>query len=344
MGRLIIACVLGVGSAPSEGPAADRFAFTQVEMAVPVKIVLYAPDEPTATTAARAAFERIHELNGVLSDYDPESELRDLEVAAAGEEPVPVGDDLFRVLERSQELARRSGGAFDVTVGPVVRVWRRARQRGGLPVARRLDPARELVGYDLLRLDPDAKTVTFAKPGMRLDFGGIAKGYAVDEALKVLREHGITRALVDAGGDMALGDPPPGEPGWRVGVAPLEADGPPSRILLLKNRAVATSGDLWQFVEIRGRRYSHIVDPRTGQALTERSSVTVVAPDGMTADGLASALSVLGPAKGLALADATSGVAALIVRAPEGKVEVHESRRWKELPASQREAPASGNR
>jgi len=334
MGRLIIACVLGVGSAPSEGPTPARFAFTQVEMAVPVKVVLYAPDEAAATTAARAAFERIHALNAVLSDYDPESELSRVEQAAAGGEPVPVGDDLYGVLTRAQELARRSEGAFDVTVGPVVRVWRRARQRGGLPMARRLDPARELVGYELLRLDPDAKTVTFGKPGMRLDFGGIAKGYAVDEALKLLDEHGITRALVDAGGDMALGDPPPDAPGWRIGVAPLEADGPPSRVLVLKNTAVATSGDLWQYVEIRGRRYSHIIDPRTGQALSERSSVTVVAPDGMTADGLASALSVLGPEKGLALADAMPGVAALIVRAPEGKVEVHESRRWKELPTS----------
>jgi len=341
MGRLIIACVLGVGSAPSEGPAPARFTFTQVEMAVPVKIVLYAPDEPTATTAARAAFERIHELNGVLSDYDPESELRGLEVAAGEGKPVPVGDDLFRVLARSQEIARRSEGAFDVTVGPVVRVWRRARQRGGLPMARRLDPARELVGYHLLRLDPNAKTVTFAKPKMRLDFGGIAKGYAVDEALAVLHEHGITQALVDAGGDMALGDPPPDAPGWRIAVAPLEADGPPSRILILSRTAVATSGDLWQFVEIRGRRYSHIVDPRTGQALTERSSVTVVAPDGMTADGLASALSVLGPEKGLALADATPGVAALIVRAAGDGVETHESRRWKELPKAQHDRTTS---
>lgn len=334
MGRLIIACALGVGSAPSEGPAPARFAFEQVEMAVPVKIVLYAPDEAAATTAARTAFGRIHDLNRVLSDYDPESELRKLEIAAAEGEPVSVGEDLFRVLARSQELARRSEGAFDVTVGPVVRVWRRARQRGGLPLDRRLAPARELVGYKLLRLDPEEKTVTFAKPGMRLDFGGIAKGYAVDEALAVLREHGISRALVDAGGDMALGDPPPGEPGWRVGVAPLDADGPPSRILVLENTAVATSGDLWQFVEIRGRRYSHIVDPRTGQALTQRSSVTVVAPEGMTADGLASALSVLGPEKGLALADATPGVAALIVRATGNGIEVHESHRWQELPTS----------
>jgi len=333
MGRLIIACVLGVGSAQPEGQTPARFTLTQREMGVPVTTILYAPDEATATAAGRAAFQRIHELDAVLSDYDPESELRRVERTADAGKPVAVGADLFRVLARAQALARQSDGAFDVTVGPVARVWRRARQRGGFPLAERLDPARERVGYDLLRLDPEARTVTFTKPGMHLDFGGIGKGYAVDEALRVLREHGIGRALVDAGGDMALGDPPPGQLGWRIGIARLKADAPPSRVLRLKQTAVATSGDLWQYVEIRGRRYSHIIDPRTGKPLTERSSVTVVAPEGMTADGLASALSVLGPEKGLALVDATPGAAALIVLAPGGKIEVHESRRWKDLAA-----------
>lgn len=331
VGRLIAACMLGVGAAPSEDPALTRFAFTQAEMAVPIKIVLYAPDETAATSAAQAAFRRIHHLGSILSDYDPESEHRRAERAAAPGGPVQVSQDLFAVLTRSQALAKQSEGAFDVTVGPAVRVWRNSRRRGGLPLPRRLQAARELVGFDLLKLDPEKKSVTFAKPGMRLDFGGIAKGYAVDEALSVLRERGTARALVDAGGDMALGDPPPGRPGWRIGVVPLEPDGPPSRMLILSNVAVATSGDLWQFVEIRGRRYSHIIDPRTAQALTDHSSVTVIAPDGMTADGLASALSVLGPERGLALADATPGVAALIVRAPDGQQEVHESSRYAEL-------------
>ena len=163
---------------------------------------------------------------------------------------------------------------------------------------------------------------------MQLDLGGIAKGYAVDEALAVLAAADVTRALVDAGGDMRLGDPPPGKPGWRIGVAPLEADGPPSRRLSLSGVAVASSGDAWQYIEIDGTRYSHIVDPRTGLALTDHSSVTVVAPDGITADALASAVSVLGPEQGLKLIDATPGTAALIVRAPHGKVEMYRSRRW----------------
>jgi len=331
LGRLIVACMLGAGPAPTDSPAVDRFTFTRVEMAVPVTIVLYARDKMSATTAARAALDRIRQLNGVLSDYDPESELRRFERAAAEGKPVKVSDDLFAVLARSQALAEQSGGAFDVTVGPVVRVWRRARQRGGVPLPRRLDPARKLVGHESLQLDPEQKTVTLAKPAMRLDFGGIAKGYAVDEALEVLREHDISRALVDAGGDLALGAPPPGKRGWRIGIVPLKEDGPPSRSLVLSNAAVATSGDLWQFVEIGGRRYSHIIDPRTGQPLEQRSSVTVIAPDGMTADGLASALSVLGPEKGLALADAVPGVAALIVFASDGEVQTVESSRFKNV-------------
>jgi thiamine biosynthesis lipoprotein len=173
------------------------------------------------------------------------------------------------------------------------------------------------------------------KPEMRLDLGGIAKGYAVDKALAVLRRRGITRALVDAGGDIGLGDPPPGKPGWGIGVAPLEPGGPPGGFLWLSRRAIATSGDTQQYVVIDGVRYSHLVDPRTGLGLTDHSSVTVIAPDGITADGLASAVSVLGPRQGLRLVEETPGAAALVVRAPEGRPETYESGRWKKLPVTQ---------
>jgi thiamine biosynthesis lipoprotein len=189
-----------------------------------------------------------------------------------------------------------------------------------------------LVGYQLIRLDPEFKTVELTKSGMRLDFGGIAKGYAIDQALDVLRQHGISRALVDAGGDIGLGDPPPDKPGWVIGVAPLEPGDQPLIYLSLSNVAIATSGDTWQFVEINGRRYSHLVDPRTATALSDHSSVTVIAPDCTTADSLASAVSVLGPEKGIELVDRTPGAAAYIVRLPEGEVETHESARWKALP------------
>ena len=333
MARLAIVWILGVGTAatPLEAPALDRFQFTQVEMAVPVKIVLYAADASVANGAAKDAFARLHQLNGILSDYDPGSELRRLCDHAGEGEAVPVSDELWRVLSLSQTISERSGGAFDVTIGPVVRLWRRARRRGHLPSPQRLDAARQLVGYRYLRLDAQDQAVRLLKAGMRLDLGGIAKGFATDEALAVLGKHGIDRALVDAGGDVSLGAPPPGKPGWRIGIAPLEADGPPTRYLWLSRCGIATSGDTWQFVQIDGRRYSHIVDPRTGLGLSDHSSVTVIAGDCITADGLASALSVLGPKEGLKLIDRSGGTAALIVRAPEGKVETYQSCRWKKL-------------
>ncbi len=168
---------------------------------------------------------------------------------------------------------------------------------------------------------------------MRLDLGGIAAGYAMDEALAVLRSQGVTRALLDASGDIVVGDPPPGERGWRIGVAPQTADGPPSQYVVLSNASVTTSGDAFQHVEIGGKRYSHVVDPHTGLGLTDRSAVTLIARDGITADSYATAVSVLGPKRGLELVEATPGAAALIVRDVEGKIETHESRLWKDVTA-----------
>jgi len=339
MGKLALVCLLAgaIPAAPADEPALARYEFLRVEMAVPIKIVLYAADEATAGEAARAAFGRIHELDGILSDYDPESELRRLCRDSGEGRPVRVSDELWQVLNQAQALSEHSGGAFDVTIGPVVRLWRRARRRHEMPPPEQLAAARRLVGHRLVRLDPVHRAVELAKPDMRLDLGGIAKGYAVDEALAVLRNRGITRALVDAGGDVGLGDPPPERPGWLIGVASLEPDAPPSRYLWLSRLAIATSGDTWQYVEIGGRRYSHLVDPRTGLGLTDHSSVTVIAPNCTAADSLASAVSVLGPDKGLKLIEETPGAAAFIVRAPEGAVEVRESCRWKEFPVAEPE-------
>jgi thiamine biosynthesis lipoprotein len=175
-------------------------------------------------------------------------------------------------------------------------------------------------------------TAELLVPNMRLDLGGIAKGYAIDAALNVLRERGIAIALVSGGGDMMAGDSPPGKKGWRVEVAPLDVtNAPPARFVLLSNRALATSGDVFQHVEIDGKRYSHIVDPRTGLGLTDRSLVTVIADDCTTADSLATAVSVLGPAKGLALVESTPRAAVHIVRKPGEQIEVRESRRFSDF-------------
>jgi thiamine biosynthesis lipoprotein len=306
-----------------------RLEFTEPQMGVPFRIVLYAPDTAMASAAARAAFTRLAELNQVLSDYDADSELSRLSRTSGTGQFVPVSDDLWTVLKRAQELAAKTSGAFDITVGPCVNLWRKARRERKLPKPDLLAEARQAVGYEKVELDKRHRRARLLAPNMRLDAGGIGKGYAVDEALRVLRAHGIRRALVAGGGDMAMSEAPPGKKGWRIELAPLDAtNAPPARFLLLRHAAVATSGDVFQHIEIEGGRYSHILDPRTGIGLTDHSLVTVVARDCITADSLATAVSVLGPSEGMKLVEATTGAAARIVRRPEEQIEVYESKRF----------------
>jgi thiamine biosynthesis lipoprotein len=310
----------------ADQPEPERRQFEQVEMGMPFTVLLYSADQEAANRAAAAAFARIGELNRVMSDYDPDSELSRLSATAGRGKAVKVSDDLWIVLSRAQKLAAESDGAFDVTVGPYVKLWRRARRAKEMPSPERLAEAKASVGHRFLRLDPQARSAELLKPGMRLDLGGIAVGYAIDEALKVLAKHGITRALIDGSGDIVVGDPPPGKAGWRVGVSPSEGKGsPPTRYLLLRNCSVTISGDDVQFVELEGKRYSHIVDSRTGLGLTDHSAVTIVAADGITADSLATAVSVLGPKRGLALVETYRGASALILQRQGDQVETSQS-------------------
>jgi thiamine biosynthesis lipoprotein len=167
-----------------------------------------------------------------------------------------------------------------------------------LPEERELERARGLVGWRMMKLDPASQTVTLEKPGIRLDLGGIAKGYAGDQAIAMLREHGIRSALFEAGGDIVVGDPPPGKEGWPIDIA--DAAGAPPKVVL-SNCAISTSGDTVQFVVIDGKHYSHVVDPRTGVALTNRYAATIIAPRGIDTDALATAACVIGPDHGRAL-------------------------------------------
>jgi thiamine biosynthesis lipoprotein len=310
---------------------ASRFSFGEPHMGTWFKFTLYASNEHAAQRAAREAFDRIAELDRMLTDYNSESELMRL-CQMSGGAPVPVSKELFFVLARAQDVSRRSGGAFDVTVGPVVRLWRRARRTGRLPEAQQIAEARELVGYQLLRLDQQRQTVQLQKAGMRLDLGGIAKGYAADEALLVLKRRGITSALVAAGGDIAVSAPPPDAPGWKIAVARLgDAPGTPSGHVILHNAAISTSGDTEQFVEIDGKRYSHIVDPRTGMALTSRRSATVIASDGTAADSLTKVASVLELDRAFPIIEGFGGASALVVRQGAHGLETFASKGFPEL-------------
>lgn len=304
----------------------SRYEFQEVHMGVQWSIVLYATDKPIANKASQNAFARIKELNKILSDYDPESELNQLCRLSEPGKPIKVSPPLLELLKKSQALSQETKGAFDVTIGPVVRLWRRARRQNRMPDEDRFESARSKVGFELMKISVPDQTVELTKQDMRLDLGGIAKGYAADIALGVLKEHGITRAMVDASGDIVLGDPPPGTCGWKIGISSSDApDAKIDRYLQLHNLAVATSGDALQHVVINGKRYSHIVDPHTGLGLTDQSRVTVIGPDGMTADSLASAISVLGPEQGIQLLKQKPGTACLILRHEAGQLRAYES-------------------
>jgi len=325
-----VTLLAGCRSAPP-GKSLQRYGFSHPAMGTLVSITLYAADNGSARDAAGAAFKRIDALEDILSDYQADSELNRLRDQPWGA-PVPVSAELFDVLQRARKIAQLSDGAFDPTIGPYVRLWRFSHKRGVLPNPEEIATARAAVGWQKLALDPRARTVTLLAPGMRLDLGSIGKGYAADQALQLLKERGIDRALVAASGDIAIGNPPPGQRGWRIAIAAFEGatNGIPPP-LLLRNAGVSTSGDSEQFIVIDGVRYSHIVDPATGFGLTRRIQTTVIGPDATTTDSLDTAVSLLGVKRGLALVDSWPHTAALILTKEDGQTRSYTSRRLRKM-------------
>lgn len=295
---VLLAVGLLVPDAQGQGQL-QRYEYRQTQMGMAVRVVLYAPHDTVARRAGRAAFRRMEDLEDVLSSYRSSSELNRVS-RRADETPVPVSRPLFAVLRRAQRLARRSDGAFDITAGPYLDLWATARKSGTLPDSSALRRAAARVGWEKMQVNEKSRTVRLASDSMQLNAGGIAKGYILDRALDTLAAEGMSRALIEAGGDLVMSGSPPEQSGWEVR---LPAAGPEdgARTLRLDHAAVSTSGDTQQFVEINGTRYSHVVDPRTGLGLTHHTLVTVVAEEGMTADGLATTLGVLKPKAGRAL-------------------------------------------
>lgn len=320
-------------------PELQRFEAVEPHMGTLVRVTVYTPDEQAARDAFRAAFDRIRDLDAILSDYRPDSELSRITRAAAGR-AVPVSEDLFAVLRAAQDLAEATEGAFDITQAPVVRLWRVARKTGRAPDPAALQEAARRSGFRKLHLDGERRTVTFDGAGMALDAGAIGKGYAASAALEVLAGLGVPSALVALGGDLAFGDPPPGQRGWRIGIhrgdPPLA--GVPG-VLELAHAAVSTSGSSEQHVDIDGRRYSHIIDPSSGMGLVADDTVIVIARHGLEADGLGTAVSVLGADRGLALIESRPDAAALIIQRTGAGTTVRPSSRFLALAA--RHAPAS---
>ena len=285
----------------------NQFEFSRVVMGAPCRVVFYAPNEESANESARAVFARLARIEEALSDWIPSSETRQLPSVAAVQ--TTVGPDLASALSASLHYAHMTDGAFDPTIGALTKRWRAARRDGRVPDAAELITLRARCGWQQVQFDEATHTYAARVPGLELDFGGIGQGFGADAALAVLRERGVTSALIDLSGDIAVSDAPPGRTGWNI-----DLDDPWHTKLELANAAVTTSGDRFQHMDVTTdggtttaadggtpTRRSHIIDPATGEPLTTRVEVVVVARTGVEADALATALSVMGPERGLAL-------------------------------------------
>lgn len=266
-------------------------------MGVQCRMTIYSTNVASAEESAKAAFERISQIESAVSDYRVDSDVAWLAKAAGSGEFVAIAPETQFLLIRSCELARASNGAFDPTVGPVTKLWRSARRDQKMPEESIRRTAADLVNFHRIELSKSSNGAPVARlqrEGMSLDFGAIAKGYAAEEAVKMLRAMGTSTCLVALSGDIYAGDAPPGARGWRIAISSGQqqievADA----YVMLENQGLSTSGDTEQIVELDGMRYSHIIDPRIGWAISERRSVTVIGPHGWMHDALATALCVL---------------------------------------------------
>ncbi|MBN8853472.1 MAG: FAD:protein FMN transferase [Sphingobacteriales bacterium] len=298
-----------------------KYIFQRPEMGSPFTITIYGADSASVAQVAAAAFDTAEKLNACLSDYIDSSEISRLSATGGQHRWVPVSAPLFDILQQSLQAAILSEGSYDITVGPVVRLWRQARKTHQFPDSAALRAALARTGYRYLHLDTLTHAVLLDKEGMQLDIGGLGKGFVAQAALDLIRRNGYPIAMVNAGGKIVTGEVPPGKKGWVIGInAPGEKDVLLPSFLVLKDMAVATSGDIYQYVELNGKRYSHIVDPRTGIGLTRRRNVTALARDGTEADWLATACSILSWRRSLQLIRQLPGTALLVTEMKNGKI------------------------
>jgi len=286
------------------------YKFHQVAMGTKVEITLMGESEESAQKAALQAFQEIKRIEYLMSPWIESSDVNRIN-RSAGNDGVKVSPETIEVIKRAQEVSKLSGGGFDITVGPLVELWRKARERGAPPEMEEVKEALNLVNFRNLKTHYGGK-VSLRKKGMSIDLGGIAKGYAVDRAFELLKALGYRNLVVNAGGDLRVGGSKPEGP-WSIGIQhPRDPEKIMARISI-SDTAVATSGDYEKFFIHQDKRYHHILNPKNGFPAEGCQSVTVLHKEGATADALATAIFVLGPEKGYALCQTLEGVECLIV-------------------------------
>jgi thiamine biosynthesis lipoprotein len=279
-----------------------RFEFTENKMGAPFTLIFYCEDSVSANALSKESFALVDRFNSIFSDYSSTSEVGKLASMAVVKDQ-KVSDELFGLIQISKQAWIRSGKTFDITIGALTQLWRKAKKENRFPTPVEIKEAKDKTGFEKLIINGSTQTISFKKPGMSFDFGGIVPGYVAQKVMDLLKSKNIGNALVDASGDIVTGESPPGNAGWTVGI-----NFPESRYemldekLELKNFAVSTSGDVYRYIIHEGKRYSHIIDPKTGYGVTSQRNVTVINKHGADADWLATACSVLPIKKALALA------------------------------------------
>lgn len=279
------------------------------KMGTRVQIEIWHDDADHATRLIRAGMAEFDRIEAAMSTYRDDSEITRInDTAASG--PVDVSEELFGLIERALELSELTDGSFDITYDSVGQLYDyRSNSRPGDDA---IQQGLATLDYGLVELDADASTIRFAAPGVRINLGGIAKGYACEAVIALLRERGVTNALVSAGGDTRLlGDR--GNGPWVIGIRdPDDKNGVVTR-LALDDEAVSTSGDYERYFDEDGVRYHHILNPSTGESAGALRSVTVIGPDATMTDGLSTSVFVLGPVQGLALIEKLQGYEAILI-------------------------------
>lgn len=323
-GLFTLSSLLSVNVPPTLAQDVQRYSFDSPHMGTKVTIIVYTGDENQAIRASDAAFDRIEELNQVMSDYIASSEVNRLSEKSGSGEWMKISDDLFDLMKMSAQISEMTDGLFDVTMGPLTHEWRYIRMMSEpeLPDDDKLKLLLEKVGYQQIEFDEQTRSVRLKRKNMQLDLGGIAKGFAAEKAIEKLKEFGIESALVDAGGDITVSAPPPGRKSWTVAVPKSNSvDIRLMASLKLRDKTVTTSGDMFQFLEIEGVRYSHIINPKTGFGSTFRTQATVISDNGMVADALASACTLMQPDECLHLINRINNTEAVIYRSHNGEIE-----------------------
>lgn len=298
-------------SKPSEGVVVDPQSRSELMLGTACRITIY--DKPSEE-AFDAAFARIADIEARMSLHLDTSEIAEVN-RAAGNGPVVVSDDTFRVVEKALEAARLSHGAFDPTVGPLVKAWDIGGDNPRRPPQAEIDRLLPLVGYDRVVLNEQDHSIELLDTGMMLDLGGIAKGYAADEVAEILVAHGIHKAIVNLGGNvLTVGSRVDGS-AWRIGIQNPEAErGGHVMVVGLDNQALVTSGPYERYLEVEGVVYHHILDTVTGYPVkTDITSVSIITAESFIADALSTAVYSLGLQEGMALIDSLDGVEAVFL-------------------------------